>query len=415
MAAYLEGKGCGMIDMAGLAQKGGAVFSHVKLARAPEDIHAVRVAPGGADLILGCDLVVSGSRAVLSTMKGAETGVVVNAAEVFPGDFTRNPDFSLPTERLKRAIQSAAGGAARFVDATAAARSALGDSIGANMFMLGYAYQAGFVPLSSAAIRRAIELNGEAVEMNLAAFAWGRAAFAQPNATAAFARAPAADKADDLGSLVARRVEFLASYQDRAYAERYRALVDEVAKAEQVKAPGRSGLALAVARYAFKVMAYKDEYEVARLYTDGAFAKALSEAFEGDLKLTVHLAPPILGRKDARTGLPIKTAFGPWMLRAFSLLAKLKGLRGGAFDVFGYAPERRAERQLIGDYFALARELATKLDGDNHALAVTLASLPEKIRGFGYVKARNLGAVKQEWANGLESWRAGAPLARAAE
>ena len=183
MAAHLEGKGCGMIDMAGLAQKGGAVFSHVKLARAPQDIHAIRVAPGGADLILGCDLVVSGSRAVLSTIKGAETGVVVNAAEVFPGDFTRNPDFSLPTERLKRAIQSASGGAARFVDATSAAVAALGNSIGANMFVLGYAYQSGFVPLSSAAIRRAIELNGEAVEMNLAAFEWGRAARANPEAS----------------------------------------------------------------------------------------------------------------------------------------------------------------------------------------------------------------------------------------
>ncbi len=245
MAAHLEGRGCGMIDMAGLAQKGGAVFSHVKLARAPQDIHAIRIAPGGADLILGCDLVVSGSRAVLSTVNGAKTGVVVNAAEVFPGDFTRNPDFSLPTERLKRAIQSAAGGEAKFVDATAAAVAALGNSIGANMFVLGYAYQAGLVPLSSAAIRRAIELNGEAVEMNLAAFAWGRAACANPASVAGFARAPEAGKNETLAEVVAKRAEFLAAYQNRAYAERYKALVEEVAKAEQAKAPGRSGLALA--------------------------------------------------------------------------------------------------------------------------------------------------------------------------
>ena len=182
MAAHLEGKGCGMIDMAGLAQKGGAVFSHVKLARAPDGIHAIRVAAGDADLILGCDLVVSGAKVVLASMRGAETGVVVNAAEVFPGDFTRNPDFALPTERLKRSIEAASGGAARFVDATAAAVAALGNAIGANMFMLGYAYQSGFVPLSSAAIRRAIELNGEAVAMNLAAFDWGRAACADPAA-----------------------------------------------------------------------------------------------------------------------------------------------------------------------------------------------------------------------------------------
>ena len=363
MAAHLEGRGCGMIDMAGLAQKGGAVFSHVKLARAPQDIHAIRIAPGGADLILGCDLVVSGSRAVLSTAKGAATGVVVNAAEVLPGDFTRNPDFALPADKLKRAIQSAAGGAARFVDATAAAVAALGNSIGANLFMLGYAYQAGFVPLSSLAIRRAIELNGEAVEMNLAAFAWGRAAFAKPAALADFAPA-AAPKTEDLPTVVARRVAYLTAYQNQAYAERYRALVDEVAAAEAAKAPGRSGLALAVARYAFKLMAYKDEYEVARLYTDGAFAKSLLDAFDGDLKVTFHLAPPILGRKKG--GVPVKTAFGPWMKRAFTLLAACKGLRGGPLDVFGYSQERRAERRLVDDYFALVGELIAKLDSDNH-------------------------------------------------
>jgi indolepyruvate ferredoxin oxidoreductase len=172
---------------------------------------------------------------------------------------------------------------------------------------------------------------------------------------------------------------------------------------------------MVVARYAFKLMAYKDEYEVARLYTDGSFAKALGDAFEGDLKLTVHLAPPILGRKDPRTGLPRKTAFGPWMLRAFRLLAGLKGLRGGAFDVFGYTKERREERQLVEDYFALVREVISRLDATNHALAMTLASLPEKIRGYGYVKARSLEAVKPEWAKGLEAFRTGAPLAQAAE
>jgi indolepyruvate ferredoxin oxidoreductase len=237
MAAHLEGAGCGMIDMAGLAQKGGAVYSHVKLARSPADIHAIRVAPGGADLVLGCDLVVSGSRAALSTMKGDKTGVVVNAAEVFPGDFTRNADFTLPTERLKRAINQASDGAALFVDATAAAVAALGNSIGANMFMLGYAYQAGFVPLSSAAIQRAIALNGEAVEMNLAAFAWGRAGFANPAALAAFSKTPAASEAPQtLAEVVKRRAEFLTAYQNSAYAERYRALVDEVANARSHRA-----------------------------------------------------------------------------------------------------------------------------------------------------------------------------------
>jgi indolepyruvate ferredoxin oxidoreductase len=293
--------------------------------------------------------------------------------------------------------------------------AALGNSIGANMFMLGYAYQAGYVPLSSASIRRAIELNGEAAEMNLAAFAWGRAAFANPASLEALGRTSDPAETETLAAVVAKRVAFLTAYQNRAYADRYRKLVDEVARAEATKASGRSGLALAVARYAFKVMAYKDEYEVARLYTDGAFAKSLAEAFEGDLKLTYHLAPPILGRKDARTGLPVKTAFGPWMMRAFALLATGKGLRGGPFDVFGYSEERRAERRLVEDYFALVGELMGKLDASNHGLAVTLASLPEKVRGYGYVKARNLAAVKEEWTKGVEAWRGGAALRQAAE
>jgi indolepyruvate ferredoxin oxidoreductase len=290
--------------------------------------------------------------------------------------------------------------------------AALGNSIGANMFMLGYAYQAGFVPLSSAAIVKAIELNGEAVDMNLAAFAWGRAAFADAQALAGFAKAPEA-KPETLEALVARRVEFLTAYQNRAYSARYSALVDEAAKAEG--RTGRSGFALAVARYAFKVMAYKDEYEVARLYSDGAFAKSLGEAFEGELKITYHLAPPILGKTDKRTGLPLKTTFGPWLTPVFSLLARFKGLRGGPLDVFGYTEERREERRLVEDYFALVGEVCAQLDADNHALAVSLASLPEKIRGFGYVKAKSLAEAKEEWAKGLEAWRGSAPLAQAAE
>ena len=417
MAAHLEGKGCGMIDMAGLAQKGGAVFSHVKLARAPDGIHAIRVAAGDADLILGCDLVVSGAKVVLASMRGAETGVVVNAAEVFPGDFTRNPDFALPTERLKRSIEAASGGAARFVDATAAAVAVLGNAIGANMFMLGYAYQSGFVPLSSAAIRRAIELNGEAVAMNLAAFDWGRAACADPASLAAFVKPASAapDKEPSLEALVARRVDFLTAYQNRAYADRYRQLVDAAAKAEAAKAPGRSGFATAVARYLFKLMAYKDEYEVARLYTDGSFRDQVARTFEGDLRFEFHLAPPLLARKDHVTGEAKKMRFGPWMMQGFRALAALRGLRGTRFDIFGHTAERREERALIGEYEALLRELIATLTSDNHALAVSLAALPEKIRGYGHVKMGNLAKVREEWARLIETWRAPTPRRQAAE
>ncbi len=403
MAAHLEGKGCGMIDMAGLAQKGGAVFSHVKLARAPEDIHAIRIAAGDADLVLGCDLVVSGAKTVLASMRGAGTGVIVNAAEVFPGDFTRKPDFALPTERLKRSIETASGGGARFVDATSAAAALLGNAIGANMFMLGFAYQLGLVPLSSAALRRAIELNGEAVEMNLSAFDWGRAVAADSK------NLPAAEAAsapqNDLASLVARRAEFLAAFQDRAYAERYRAGVDEVAKAEAAKAPGHAGLAAAVARSLFKLMAYKDEYEVARLYANGDFHRQVAEAFEGDLKFEFHLAPPLFARTDPSTGLPRKMRFGPWMMRAFKILAALRVLRGTAFDPFGRTAERRRERALIGEYESLCREIVAGLGADNHALAISLAALPERIRGYGHVKTASLAAAEAEQSRLLEAWR----------
>jgi indolepyruvate ferredoxin oxidoreductase len=416
MAAHLEGKGCGMIDMAGLAQKGGAVFSHVKLAKTPDGIHAIRVAAGDADLILGCDLVVSGAKVVLAAMRGAETGVVVNAAEVFPGDFTRKPDFALPTERLKRSIEAASGGAAKFVDATSAAVAALGNAIGANMFVLGYAYQSGFVPLSAAAIRRAIELNGEAVAMNLAAFDWGRAARANPASVAAFVKpSNRAEPEPSLEALVARRAEFLTAYQNRAYADRYRALVDAVAAAERARAPGRTGLAKAVARYFFKLMAYKDEYEVARLYTDGSFQRQVAAAFEGDLKFEFHLAPPLFARKDPVTGEARKMRFGAWMMSGFKALAALKGLRGGMFDVFGHTAERREERALIGEYEALCRELIAGLTNENHALAISLAALPEKIRGYGHVKTRALAATREEWSRLLRAWREPPALRQAAE
>ena len=420
MAAHLEGKGCGMIDMAGIAQKGGEVFSHVKLAARPEDVTAIRVGAGAADLILGCDLVVSGSKKVLAGIRKGETGVVVNTAEVYPGDFARNADFSLPTERIKRALRSAAGDSLRFVDAGGIALALLGNSIAANMFMLGFAYQQGMLPLDAASLTRAIELNGEAVRMNLAAFDWGRRAAADPEAVARLV-APALKPTEDrmlsvsLDEMVARRVTFLTAYQNAAYGEQYRALVARVTEVEKRRAPGKSGLGEAVARYAFKLMAYKDEYEVARLYTDGSFARQVAAAFEGKLRFEFHLAPPLLGRKDAHTGEAKKTSFGPWMMTAFRMLAKLKGLRGTAFDIFGYSAERRTERALIGDYAALLAEVLETLTPDTHAVAVALASIPEKIRGYGHVKERHLKAAKLEEANLLAQLRAGGAALKAAE
>ncbi len=417
MAAHLEGKGLGMIDMAGLAQKGGAVFSHVRLANHQEDIHAIRVGAGAADLVLGCDLVVSGNRKVLSAIAKGRTHLVVNTAEVMPGEFTRRPDFSLPAERIKRAIREAAGAEhADFTDATSLAVSVLGNALAANMFMLGFAWQRGRVPLSRDALLKAIELNREAVAMNRAAFAWGRRAAAQPETMRAV-EAPAPDLAPDLDGVIAKRVAFLTAYQDAAYAERYAKAVSAVRVREAVIVPGQSALTDAAARSLFRLMAYKDEYEVARLYTDGSFQAQVQRTFEGDdLRYEFHLAPPLLARRDPATGRPRKMTFGPWMMTAFGMLARMKRLRGTALDPFGYTRERREERRLVQDFEARLTEIARDLTPANHAAAVGLAGLPQRIRGYGPVKARNLEAVRDEETALLARFRTDdAPLATAAE
>ena len=424
MAAHLEGKGVGVLDMAGLAQKGGAVFSYIRFAENPEAIHAIRVAAGRADLILGGDIVVAGARKILAAVKPGATEMVVNTAEFLPGEFTRNADFSLPTERLKRTIVADAGrDKTHFINASGIANALFGQSIGANMFMVGYAYQLGTIPLSAAAIEKAIELNGEAVKMNHAAFHWGRRAVIDPAAIENLAK-PAMSVASDARQLsesfeetVERRVKFLTDYQNAAYAARYRALVEKVKAAETARASGKYGLADAVARYLFKLMAYKDEYEVARLYTDGAFRKQVEAEFDGDnLRFEFHLAPPLLARIDKTTGQPRKMSFGPWIMSTFKLLAKFRFLRGTALDPFGRTLERRTERRLITDYEEMLDEVQAKLTAENHHLAVGLAVIPEKIRGFGHVKQQHLTAAKADEAALLEQFRSGGPsLLKAAE
>ena len=424
MAAHLEGRGVGVLDMAGLAQKGGAVFSYVRFAKKSEDIHAIRVAAGRADLIIGGDIVVTGTRKVLAAAKHGATTMVVNTAEFLPGEFTRNADFSLPTEKLKRTITADAGREqTHFIDATRLATALFGQSLGSNMFMVGYAYQLGAIPLSSSAIERAIELNGEAVAMNKGAFHWGRRAAVDRAQVEAMARPAAANLSDalhlsdSLDEIVERRVKFLTDYQDASYAARYRSVIEKVKAAEAARTPGKTGLAEAVARYLFKLMAYKDEYEVARLYTDGSFLARVADTFDGDnLRFEFHLAPPLLARRDRTTGLPRKMSFGPWLLPAFRLLASLKFLRGTAFDPFGRTQERRTERKLIEDYQAMLAKVLDALTADNHHVAVALASIPEKIRGFGHVKQRHLAAAKADEAALFEQFQAGSPaLLKAAE
>ncbi len=418
MAAHIEGLGCGMIDMAGLAQKGGAVYSHVKLATTPEGIHAIRVAAGEADLVLGCDLVVSGSKKVLASVRHGETALVINTAEVYPGDFARNADYALPGLRIKQALEASGAGAMHLIDAGTMATALLGTSIAANMFMLGFAWQQGYVPLAAASLEQAITLNGEAVAMNLAAFAWGRRAAHDPQAVAAeVAKAlppsPARQISTSLDDMIARRTAFLAAYQNAAYGAHYAARVAMVRATEQHIMPNSTALTEAVARYLFKLMAIKDEYEVGRLYSNGAFARQLADTFSGDLKLNFHLAPPLLAREGADHH-PRKITLGGWMMPMFGLLAKAKVLRGTPLDLFGRSPERRAERALLAEYEVLLDELISNLSAENHVLGVALASLPEKIRGFGHVKAKNMASVAGERAKLLAQWRSGGVPMRAA-
>ena len=293
--------------------------------------------------------------------------------------------------------------------------------------MLGYAWQKGWVPISEAALMRAIELNGAAIEMNKSAFNWGRLAAVDMKkvkevASGAAASVPALPVATPLNDAVlsanlddqiARRVAFLTDYQDAAYAAKYKALVDKVRSAEQAKAPGQTALTQAVARYAFKLMAYKDEYEVARLYTSGEFERQIKSTFDGDYKIHFNLAPPTFSKKDA-DGHLIKREFGPWMFRAFKLLAKFKGLRGGALDIFGKTEERKMERQLIVEYFATVDELLSKLDRDSLKLAVDIASIPEQIRGYGHIKEANFAKAAKQREQLLAAWRNSKPSAIAA-
>src|SRR3989449_6892534 len=372
MAAHLEGKGATVLDMSGLAQKFGPVMSHVRIAPSPAELHSVRVGTGAADLVLGCDLVVASGSEALSKMNDKRTKVLVNATVSPTADFVKNPDWQLPGTDLQADIVDAAGAKnVDFVPAGKLATALLGDAIATNMFMLGYAFQKGRVPLAEGSLVRAIELNGVAVEFNRKAFLWGRRAaidLARVERLATPAEIIPISQAfsRNLDELIARRVEFLTRYQDSRYSERYRKLVERVRSVEAHKtgAEGKFPLTEAVARYYFKLMAYKDEYEVARLYSDPGFARKIEGMFEGGYMLKFHLAPPIFNKPDPRTGEARESEFGPWMMAAFRILAKLKGLRGTPFDVFGMSGERKAERRLIGAYEATVAELLEHLDSE---------------------------------------------------
>ena len=415
VAAHLEGKGCSELDVTGLAQKNGAVSSHVRIARDPAALHATRIANGSADLLIACDLVVATSPENLPKLGPGRSASVVNTDVAPTAEFASRPDLDLRPDAMEETLRKAAGDAgAHFLPATRLATALLGDALATNLFLLGYAFQLGRVPVSLEALERAIELNGRAAEWNKRAFAWGRLAAHDRAALEAAARpllrGDAEPVTQTLAELVAHRAELLTAYQSARWAQRYREFVERVAARERGLGDGRDDLARAAARYLFKLMAYKDEYEVARLYTDGSFSRQLEREFEGDYKLRIHLSPQFLPRflapRDPETGRVKKWAIpAPLMFAGFRVMASLRFLRGTPFDPFGWLPHRRLERRLIGAYEATLAELAEGLTAENRPVAVEIASLPEHVRGFDTVKERHLEEAQEKERELLAAFR----------
>jgi indolepyruvate ferredoxin oxidoreductase len=398
MAAHLEGRGATGLDMAGLAQKGGAVTSHIRICDDPSQLHPARIPEGGAHALIACDASVAAAREQLARYRLGVTRAVVNTHASPSPEFMRDRDWRLPADGIAEALEAACGqGRTERLDATAIATALMGDAIATNLFLLGYAYQRGLIPVSAAAIERAIELNAVSVEASRSSFRWGRQAahdlarvegLASGTAIVPLHRAIATS----LDDLIERRAAFLAEYQDAACVDRYRALVARVRAVEAARCAGATTVAEAVARNYFRLLAIKDEYEVARLYTGTGFVERVAAQFEGDYRLRFHLAPPLFARRDPATGVPKKRAYGSWMLGVFRLLARLRGLRGTAFDPFGYTAERREERRLIADYEVLVDEIVTVLEPSIATIARDIVQSPDAIRGYGHVKAAAMAA-----------------------
>ncbi len=398
MAAHLSGLGCSILDMTGLAQKGGAVVTHIILAKKQEDITSMHVSTGSAALSIGGDLIVAASKHVQSSMRRDKTHAVVNDYEMMPGEFTRKKDLVFPHAKLTEAIREAAGSDnVTFLDANACTEVLFGDTMMVNMFLIGVAFQQGHIPVPLESIERAIELNGRSVELNLQALHRGRQYIAEPEK---FSMAVHGSKNQEdseklkmhqtIEELISHRASMLVEYQDAKCARRYQQFVEAAKKAESEHAPGMSGFAEGVARYYYKLLAYKDEYEVARLLTSYEFHTQLGKQFEGDYSIRFHLAPPMLAKRNPVTGLPIKQEYGPKMMVVLKLLARMKFLRNTVLDPFARSEDRKLERQLIADYESVVTEVTKRLNAENHRVAVELACYPETIRGFGHVKRQSV-------------------------
>lgn len=392
MAAHLEKKGCSVVDMAGLAQKGGAVVTHLRLSRRPEDIHATRVDAQGANLLLGFDLVVSSGHEALSKVNPGVTQVLINDHQTITGHFTKNPDYIFPAQAMREDVLKIAGqDRTEFIEAQELATNLMGDSIMTNLFMVGYALQKGYIPVSVQALEEAIRLNNVAIEQNLLAFQWGRLAAvdwikAQNYIKKSHMKDQDHTLSETTDQFIDRRTKFLEVYQNQAYAQDYLKIINRVREKETLLKTDR--LTKIIAQTLYRLMAYKDEYEVARLYANGDFKRRLQEQFEGDYKVHFHLAPPLLAKRNEKGELQ-KMILGPWMLTAFKGLAKLKGLRGSIFDIFGYSQERKRERQLIQDYKTIIDKILETVTPETLDSLCEIAVLPQKIRGYGHIKERN--------------------------
>jgi indolepyruvate ferredoxin oxidoreductase len=419
MAAHLEGKGVTIFDMTGLAQKNGAVLSHLRIAGSQQELASPAISVGEAELVLGCDLIVAAAHDVRRTVDHGRTHIVVNEHLLPTAQFQLMPNIDFGTERVLGELRQLAGdGRCHSVDATEAARLLLGDTVGSNMLLVGYALQLGLLPLGLEAVEKAVELNGVAVKFNMKALALGRLLAADRARFEKLLRdstpGSVVSKPLSLEDRINLRKSRLTDYQDAAYAERYLVLVEKVRAAEGRVQPGSTRLTEAVARSLYKLMAYKDEYEVARLYTSGDFERRIREQFDGEYELHFHLAPPLITKRDEKTGQLRKREYGPWIFRGFKVLARMRSLRGTVFDVFGYTAERRMERSLIGEYEQLIDKLLAGLNAQNLGIAAQLLALPEKIRGFGHVKEKNLEDVRKEQAALLEKFSSPDASTRAA-
>jgi indolepyruvate ferredoxin oxidoreductase len=406
MAAHLDGLGIVTQDSAGLAQKGGATWSHVLLAKHQDDIQTTRVSMAAADLILGCDPIVTAGKETLSRMMEGRTRVALNSHSSPTAEFVKNTQWENPADSCAADIASTVGlhGLASF-DADHLSAQLMGDTIYINPMLLGYAWQKGWVPLSLDALKRAIELNEVAVAQNLTAFEWGRHAAHQLPAVQALLKPLqiiSFKKRDRLEDLIATRIEFLTAYQNSAYAKQYETFVLKVKAKESTL--GSYLLTETVARQLFKLMAYKDEYEVARLHTNKQFLERVKSQFEGDFKVFYHLAPPLIAKRNEK-GQLIKQKMSPHMLLAFKVLAQFKFLRGTALDIFGRTEERQTERALIQEYKDAIDELLVSLKSENLALAVKMANVTEQVKGFGHVKEKHLAAVMVQWQNCMDAFR----------